>query len=308
MNKMNNWSTRVAGSLVVRFLGGVGKNTARAVVLVSLTISFLNPIPSHAAGAMAFFNYSMPDRFGLDEDGNGIVDIPNNIVYAQPEGFTLNLNGNASIGGTSPIVSYDWIIEGNGLPSAITMTGPTASVSNLTLGRYSVTLIVTDAEGFSNSTTKNVPVKDILIVAVGDSYGSGEGSVDRPYAYDSFGFISAGLRWADSEQNAQLWGDNQFHSRCHRSAWAGAAQAALTLEQSDPHTSVTFVFMACSGATIEKALIGDEYPGIEPPSDNSRLKSQIDQVVDIVGDRRIDGLIMSAGGNDIGFSNIVKAW
>ena len=41
--------------------------------------------------------------------------------------------------------------------------------------------------------------------------------------------------------------------RCHRSARAGIAQAALELEQLDPHTSVTFVHLACSGAEADAA-------------------------------------------------------
>jgi hypothetical protein len=38
--------------------------------------------------------------------------------------------------------------------------------------------------------------------------------------------------------------------RCHRSANAAPAQAARMLEMADPHSSVTFLSFACSGATI----------------------------------------------------------
>ena len=45
--------------------------------------------------------------------------------------------------------------------------------------------------------------------------------------------------------------------RCHRSMLSGQARAALALEQADPHTSVTFVHLSCSGATITTGLQGD---------------------------------------------------
>jgi PKD repeat protein len=255
----------------------------------------------------AKFDWSMPDRFGLDEDGDGVVDIPNTFANAQPSGFTVNLDANSSMPGGSPIVSHYWIIQGNGLSSPITLNGATPSASNLEEGIYSVSLTVADADGRTDSITKTVVVKDILIVALGDSYGSGEGNPDLPIQYDSFGFVKSGARWTDSLQDPLLWGDNRFHSRCHRSAWAGPTQAALSLERADPHTSVTFVFFACSGSSITKG-VKEGFRGIEPPTDlNDKLPSQIDQVAAIVGSRRIDALIVSFGGNDIGFSDIVEA-
>src|SRR5437762_841248 len=88
----------------------------RPLVFVSLVVGLLWAVPSSlfATGPIAGFDWSMPDRFGLDEDGDGIVDIPNSAAYAQPSGFTVNFDGSPSAPGASPIVSYNWVVRGNG--------------------------------------------------------------------------------------------------------------------------------------------------------------------------------------------------
>jgi hypothetical protein len=80
---------------------------------------------------------------------------------------------------------------------------------------------------------------------------------------------------------------------CHRSANAAPAQAALALEQADPHTSVTFVHLACSGAVIEGA--------------GQSIDRQIDWANELIGNREIDAVIVSIGGNDLGFSTLATA-
>jgi lysophospholipase L1-like esterase len=74
---------------------------------------------------------------------------------------------------------------------------------------------------------------------------------------------------------------------------------ALALEREDPGASVTFVSVAASGASIERGLLG--------PQPDVADRSQIDEVARLVGDRQIDLLLVSVGGNDIGFSRIIEA-
>jgi hypothetical protein len=123
-----------------------------------------------------------------------------------------------------------------------------------------------------------------------------------------------------------MWEDQ----RCHRSASAAAAQAALELEAGDTHSSVTFLSFACSGATINTVTAANENPldpyapvdgtqdvgsgvlgpyrGVQPPSDSfdtaTFLPDQITQMKNAVGTRRIDALLGSAGGNDMGFARV----
>ena len=61
--------------------------------------------------------------------------------------------------------------------------------------------------------------------------------------------------------------------RCHRSAFAGSAQAALAIEQADPRTSVTFVHLACSGAKVDVGLL-EPYAGAEPTAGLSPAKGE----------------------------------
>lgn len=75
----------------------------------------------------------------------------------------------------------------------------------------------------------------------------------------------------------------------HRSAWSGQAQAALLLEKADARTSVTFVHLAESGAVISGA------------------KRQFEDLATHLCGREIDGILISAGGNDARFSDVIKS-
>ena len=210
----------------------------------------------------------------------------------------------------------------------------------------SVTLSAAIPGSDSVQYTQNVFVKDYLIVSIGDSFASGEGNPDIQGGWELF-----------PEWIPPVWED----TRCHRSAASGPAQAALAIEQSDPHSSVTFLSFACSGATVETPeweqplleAIGDlvssaglvigpvgqafgfdasepdgegvlaPYRGAEVPpgsifdpnngllayldSTPNYVPAQIDQVMNAVGSRRIDALIISGGGNDIGFGYVAEA-
>lgn len=71
------------------------------------------------------------------------------------------------------------------------------------------------------------------------------------------------------------------------------ARAALALEQGDPRTSVTFIHLACTGAKIQGG-------------GTTVLTEQIPWADALVGEREIDAVLMSIGGNDAGFSNLAK--
>jgi hypothetical protein len=180
-------------------------------------------------------------------------------------------------------------------------------------GTYEVELNVSGPNA-AGPFTQEVTVRDMLIVSIGDSYASGEGNPDVNRSGD---------------QPAQ-WVDR----RCHRSANSGPAQAAAALERADPHTSVTFLSFACSGATVNRVYraYSDACPGDQPTSDTYKsdafdpykpgdpdrpigsgvvgsyqgaepsscsdfadhLPPQIEELARTVGDRRVDALIASA--------------
>ena len=188
-------------------------------------------------------------------------------------------------------------------------------------GTYPVTMEVSDATGKKLlSKARDVRVRDLLIVVLGDSMSSGEGSPDKE--------ITNGqkARWVDPQ--------------CHRSRWAPGALAAKAIEDMDPTTSVTFLSFACSGATIDKdwalepskldayekadgAMKGSgilgPYLGIESPSPSGMswdmpkykaeggkgVPAQIVQLKFALAGRKIDSVVMSAGLNDAGFSRMM---
>jgi|GEM_PF-1304548 len=176
--------------------------------------------------------------------------------------------------------------------------------------RVQLTLI--DDSGSQVSHSQSVQVHDHLVVALGDSYASGEGAPDDPMEPTA----------PFSPDRPALWEDK----RCHRSANAPSAKAALMVVNGDPHTSITYLSFACSGADISMHHLNDTssvdpyydvhghqdlgtgilgpYAGTDPHLYDNQLPSQIDQMTAAVGDRKIDALVVDGGGNDMNFAAI----
>ena len=108
------------------------------------------------------------------------------------------------------------------------------------------------------------------------------------------------------------------HHHAHRSSATGASQLALHLEHHDPKSSVTFVNLAASGATMAAGVLGP-YRGVyELKFDGSMgdyipkhtgklgLKPQIDELSEMIGDRKVDHVYLSVGGNDAGFAQVIE--
>jgi hypothetical protein len=311
-------------SVVLLGVFGSGGNSAYAIPPTPIPEPTDPPDPPSepacppASGLTARFQWRMAERYGIDQNGNGLTDLPNTFEYAHPTGFTVLFDATCAAAGGSPISAYDWEISGNGLPSPLHFSSVAPSVPNLHEGLYNMRLTVIAQNGATNSTTEPIYLKDWLIVSIGDSYGSGEGNPVRDQTVDWLGNTQTPPKWADGRAD---------HKRCHRSTLAASSLAALSLERADPHSSVTYVSVACSGATINKGIYKDMfhprenefegtgilggYRGAEPPNPNDYnpanfLPSQLKQVSDIVGSRRIDVLSVSGGGNDALFAKILE--
>jgi hypothetical protein len=257
------------------------------------------------------FTWSMPKRFGPDSNGDSLVD------YFTPSDFCTSDNPAACarypqtsplpIAPTSWHVDLDacnstyadpadavitWqVVQGAGVLSG----GPGCGDYDLTVpaeGVYKLRLTISSSAGTA-TITGDVVVQDWLIVSIGDSYGSGEGNPDVPTQHDFLGFTTAGAKWEDR--------------RCHRSADAGSAQAARVIENADPKTSVTFIHVACSGAEAAKGLL-EAYKGVGDTweaKNMAPLDPQLTQARELVGNREVDALYISIGGNDSGFAPVV---
>jgi len=293
------------------------------------------PVTPVAASELASpFEWSMRPR----HTGNSLIN-PNDLTaareYVSPSaGYAMVFDGCAAFTDDMTAVTHSYTITGGSLdePKVVSASAEPRRippklgggfepidcndlrvVTHLPLGSYSVSLHIEMADGYTaDSAPQTVVVKDILILSVGDSYGSGEGAPDRMVEYGLFGFPSAPAFWQDQ--------------RCHRSAWAGASQGAAILESADPHTSVTFVSLACSGATINTAIddnpddgtlntdryqgaglltgySGIEHDGSYDPA--TFLPPQMEQAARIANGRAVDALLISGGGNDMHFANVI---
>jgi lysophospholipase L1-like esterase len=239
------------------------------------------PASAQSGGDLSHFSWSAPSRFGHRSGGRRVVDYAQSaaqVVHA-PFKILAVLQPAACNAG----VTLRWTIDGQ--PAAATPVHGRCAVE-LSFARersYEVTLDA-EVDARHETTTQQITVQDFLIVSIGDSVASGEGNpINRHPSHPT-------------------WDDR----RCHRSSFAGTAQVADAIEKADSHSSVTFVNLACSGATVPAGVTGG-YRGVQAgPRPRPRLlAAQLDELGEIGRLREIDAVLMSVGANDIGFGKIV---
>lgn len=110
------------------------------------------------------------------------------------------------------------------------------------------------SEGGQPLMLSQVAIRERLIVALGDSFGSGEGNPDHPALFKA---VSPPARWP-IESNAgrhivddAAWWDDA----CHRSLLSWPALAALSQAIANPHEVVQFASFACSGAEVYDGML-----------------------------------------------------
>ncbi|MEW5962774.1 MAG: hypothetical protein AB1749_04370 [Pseudomonadota bacterium] len=217
--------------------------------------------------------------------------------------------------------------------------------------------LVTVSVGGVEVARQRIVVKDLFVVGMGDSFGSGEGNPDIPVrlspertadyskpskngdgdltgyparigAWKQIGdktFIEESARWLDQA--------------CHRSLYSYQMRVALQIALEDPHRAVTYAGFACSGAETTFGLFlrykGNEWVPNPPdlsqisaaaaaqcgreeaePQDLPEAYHMKGQVEELKGGlvlrkceaekaRKIDLVLLSIGGNDIGFSRLL---
>ncbi len=255
---------------------------------------------------IARFGWSVPPRL-VDEGSDGFIDPANDTgidsadqlrVY-MGRSLDVTLDGCAS---TAPpgrtIASYRWTeVQPDGTSLVLPFGACRETLAIDSGDEVTYRLDVVDSAGERSSTLQVVAPKDLVVASLGDSVASGEGNPHEPAAP---GFPA---RWQDGP--------------CHRSVDAGPAVAAKRLEDADPHTSVTFIQLACSGAAV---VDSPEVPGIDDPTTGGVLDSyigqepapgslrpsQMSQLRDLLGLRQVDALMLSIGANDARFSTVVQ--
>jgi hypothetical protein len=206
---------------------------------------------------------------------------------------------------------------------------------------------VTAPDGSIQQATTEIQVRDFLIAGLGDSIASGEGNPDRAVALSDTGFCfrrflgstsseyfrpgRAGYR-GDKTCGATATGSGtggssadewQRHSArwlsapCHRSLYSYQMRSALALAVESPHLAVTYIPLACSGATIEAGLLAPQRsrectPATRTGSCAATVPGQLAQLQELLtlahrhqADRGLDLMLLTAGANDIKFSGLV---
>jgi hypothetical protein len=280
---------------------------AALAVLSSLVLGPAPPAQADEQGPKARFDWSMPERFGTEVTVRDL-NPPPEVIH--PVRLRVRLDARASTAGRSPIQTFKWEIRN--ADGTLAVDEPPSDSASLLIrvpaGTYPTKLTVTDQDGRSDTVAMDVVVKDLLVVSVGDSVAAGEGNPEI------VGVPQSDERWPE-------WQDQ----RCHRSPLSGPVQAALQMEKADPHTSVTFLSLACSGAKIAqhpgdprfKGGLLDPYDGIAPPKGpHEPLPAQIDELARLLCPpgvapcapgqlRRIDALLITVGANDLHFGHVV---
>ena len=115
------------------------------------------------------------------------------------------------------------------------------------------------------------------------------------------------------QRQSALW----FNSACHRSLYSYQTRTALALAVQYPHIAVTYLPLACTGATIADGLFGTQRARECPPSKTAApcqgtVNAQLAELRDAVAaarrrqpDRKLDLILLSIGANDINFSGLV---
>jgi lysophospholipase L1-like esterase len=244
--------------------------------------------PSSAYGATAgclTVTYEMPERFGLDQDDDGLVDYQTTAAQIAPKGWKVELKVNPGGESCNILKTLEWRVEGKVAKFKPTSTSRCQVQYRFPHeGVFDVSLKAPDYRGTTRTAALKVNVQDFLVIGVGDSLSSGEGSPDR----------------VRSGTTGELW-ENR---RCHRSAHSWQALIAKDMEEEDEQSSVTFVHLACSGAQMLEGLLGG-YLGIEVPGPTTLLPAQVDEARRLIGGREVDAVLMTIGVNDLAFSTVL---
>ncbi len=248
---------------------------------------------------------------------------------------TVRLTGAVPVGATCA-----WSFDDGDGPQASTFDCAEPVNLRVRYGRVTVaTVEIASAEAPQRLSTE-INVRDVFIAGLGDSIASGEGNPDRPIALADEGFCfrsyflgTAGAQYyrpsragykggraCEAPDSLQVWQRQSalwFNSACHRSLYSYQTRTALALAVQYPHIAVTYLPLACTGASIHDGLFGGQRARECPPTRagtncSGTVNAQLAELRAAVGaaqkrqpERRLDLILLSIGANDINFSGLV---
>jgi hypothetical protein len=207
-------------------------------------------------------------------------------------------------------------------------------------GRTTVaTVDIPLGDGTAQRVITEISVRDLLIAGLGDSIAAGEGDPDQAvqleggFCFRRFGGgeyyrpSRAGFEGDHSCENgpsstaaAEDWarhGARWLSPACHRSLYSYQVRTALALAIEQAHVAVTFLPLACSGASIEAGMFSgqsfDDCPtSVSIDACSGTAPPQLDELRDIMDEvhrqepqRQLDMILLTIGANDAHFAAMV---
>ena len=245
--------------------------------------------------------------------------------------------------GAPPQTTCSWVFdEGDGQPRSF--NGPCGEEVRIRLAAGKPTTVTVDAavpDAPPQRATTEIVVRDLLIAGLGDSVAAGEGNPDRPVALSDEGFCfrrfitgahseyyrpgragfkgdrtCEGGRGASDLAEWSALGARWLGQACHRSLYGYQLRTALALAVENPHVAVTFLPLACTGASIDNGVLSSQRARELNCTTNrpcpSTVPAQVTQLQQYLAsarrgrpDRTLDLVLLTVGANDIDFSGLV---
>ncbi|CAN5207121.1 hypothetical protein BH10PSE10_BH10PSE10_09780 [soil metagenome] len=204
-----------------------------------------------------------------------------------------------------------------------------------------VTVDVASGSEAPQRVTTGIAVRDLFIAGLGDSVASGEGNPDRAVTLSDDGFCFRsylggptgmyfrpgrasfkGARACDTSdgnslQDWQRAGAQWLSPACHRSLYSYQTRMAITLAVQNPQIAVTYLPLACTGATIAEGMLGSQRARECVVGRNgftcqgtvnaqvAELRAALAAATQRQPGRQLDLILLSVGANDIDFSGLV---
>jgi len=262
--------------------------------------------------------------------------------YLSPRDHAIGL----VLAGTVPAnVRCVWTFEdGAGEPRQVEATCDDEVKIRVAYGKTTAaTVDIALPDGTAQRVVTEIAVRDVLIAGMGDSIAAGEGNPDRAVRLSDEGFCfrrflggsfseyfrpgrdgyggnrsCAGDPGSDSDTAGWARQSARWESGpCHRSLYSYQTRTALALAVENPHIAVTYLPLACSGATISAGFLGSQRivecasPGTNTTCPNT-TRAQLTELTDTLAkaraanaERKLDLVLLTIGANDIRFSGLV---
>jgi len=241
------------------------------------------------------FGYVMPKRHFVQARIKGAIEGNCRFQLAMDDGSKLPGGALIFLGGNSETTSLEEDAPCSGHSVRMQLPYKPENRKHLSGYGYVLTAQTIDQDGVPDgraSLSADIRVSDYVIVAMGDSFASGEANPDMPALLDdtrvqraSFGYTldngklsgygpdttkgfprRKGSRRTVTNESSAKWIDR----RCHRSMYGAPTRAAIALSfAGSRHHAITYLNFACSGAEVTDGLFWPQ-SGVECASSSLR--------------------------------------